>query len=396
MTPRQRIELRRSEIRSRLGEVAGLTGDAVTDEIATERTTLFNELEATEPQLRAAIAAEPDPDETRTDSAEEREVRSLIDRSNLGQALADSISRGVLTGPEAELAAARRCGSKIPFDLIERRASVSVPTSGSGESTDSHEILRQIFSTPVSAFCGCERPRVATGVHAYPIIGTGSTVENPAQGAAVSESSPAITAKTISPSRLTAQIRFQIEDAAILPMLETSLQQNLREAIADALEKEAVGSLQSTKADVAPAAATTTVTYQVWRALVVGGIDGTLAQSVKDVKMLVGTTSIRQLEVIDFTASADSYTAADFSRMKAGGVMSSVHCAAASANDQEVIVIRGMHPGSLVQPVWEGFEVIRDRYTDAGKGEIILTGIVLQGIDVPRSAVYSRESIQLA
>ena len=396
MTPRQRIELRRSEIRSRLGEVAGLTGDALTDEIATERTTLFNELEASEPQLRAAIASEPDSDERRTDAAEDREVRSLIERSNLGQALADSISRGVLTGTELELSEARGCGGKIPFDLIERRAAVTVPASGSGESTDSHEILRQIFETPVSAFCGCERPRVATGVHAYPIIGPGSTVENPAQGAAVSESSPAITAKTISPTRLTAQIRFQIEDAAILPMLETSLQQNLREAIADALEKEAVEALQSAKADAPPAGATVAVTYQIWRSLVVGGIDGTLAQSVKDVKMLVGTDSIRKLETVDFTANADSYTAADFSRMKAGGIMSSVHCVAAASNDQEVVLIRGMHPGSLIQPVWEGFEVIRDRYTDAGKGEIILTGIVLQGIDVPRNAVFSRESIQLA
>ena len=60
MTPRQRIELRRSEIRERLAAVAELTGDKLTEEVKTERGALLVELRESEPQLQAAIAAEPE------------------------------------------------------------------------------------------------------------------------------------------------------------------------------------------------------------------------------------------------------------------------------------------------------------------------------------------------
>ena len=58
MTSRQRIELRRSEIRSRLGEIAEIAGDALTKTIVTERDGLMTELRTSEPQLRAAIESE--------------------------------------------------------------------------------------------------------------------------------------------------------------------------------------------------------------------------------------------------------------------------------------------------------------------------------------------------
>ena len=396
MTPRQTLEVRRSEIRSRLGEVAALNGDELTDAIQTERDALLSELTATEPQLRAAIAAEPDPDEQITDPGENRELRALIQRGNLGAAMRDTLTRGALTGAEAELAAARECGGKIPFDLIERRAAATIPASGSGQAVESHEILPQIFETPVSAFVGCERPRVMSGTHAYPIIGTGATVETPAQGTAVTESSPTITAKTITPSRVTAQIRFQVEDAATLPMMETALQENIRAGIADALEKQCVAKLFSTATDAAPTAETNALTYAIWLAKVSGAIDGVHAASVADIRQLVGVDSIKKLETSYYSESADPFTAADFSRVRTAGIMATVHAPAAASSAQEVLVVRGMHPGSLVQPVWEGFEIIRDRYTDAGSGEVLLTGIVLQGVDVPRSAVFSRESIKVS
>ena len=58
MTARQKIELRRSEVRQRLGAIAELEGDARTDAITTEQSALMTELRASEGQLQAAIAAE--------------------------------------------------------------------------------------------------------------------------------------------------------------------------------------------------------------------------------------------------------------------------------------------------------------------------------------------------
>ncbi len=66
MTTRQKIELRRSEIRQRLGEISALEGEARTEEVATEQTALMTELRESESRLQAAIASEEQDDRLRS------------------------------------------------------------------------------------------------------------------------------------------------------------------------------------------------------------------------------------------------------------------------------------------------------------------------------------------
>ena len=60
MTPRQKIEIRLSEVRQRLNEIAGLEGDAFTDEVRNEATALHVEFGDLETRHRSAIMAEGD------------------------------------------------------------------------------------------------------------------------------------------------------------------------------------------------------------------------------------------------------------------------------------------------------------------------------------------------
>ena len=118
MTPRQKLELRRSEVRKRLGEIAALEGDALTDEVREERGTLLAELQDSEGQLQAAIRAEEEDTETaRRDRAgadaeraaetpEEREFRALEDGVELRNYAAAAVEGRALAGREAELEAA--------------------------------------------------------------------------------------------------------------------------------------------------------------------------------------------------------------------------------------------------------------------------------------------------
>ena len=79
MTNTQKLTIRASEIRQRLNEISGLEDSALTDEIRAESDTLQTEYRDTETKLRAAVAAEGDPGETRTvrvpEDAEARERR---------------------------------------------------------------------------------------------------------------------------------------------------------------------------------------------------------------------------------------------------------------------------------------------------------------------------------
>lgn len=404
----QRIELRRSEIRQRLAAIGAMTGDDRTDEIIAERDSLIAEYSGTEPELRAAhiaedtdgVAREP---QVREGDGERVELRGLIEAASLGAALGAMLrGGGHLRGPEAELAEHRGCRvGEIPIDLLlprgaEHRAAVTTPAAGAGEHTVSRPVLPQIFPTPIAAFIGVERPMVPIGTSSFPYISAGSSVGTPSAGTAVGESSVAISAKTISPGRVAASVRFGIESEYVLPDLESALRQNMAAAIGDKLEEKLVDKLQSSDADSAPTAASTTIDYNGWRKLVVDSVDGTLAGGVEDMRAIVNVDSYRKLAQVDFATSADSFTAIDFSRQKSGGIMTSPHAKATSSNDAEVALIRGRHPGSIVQPVWSGVRVERDPYTDAPKGEIVLTATVLTGIAIPRAAVFLRESVQLA
>ena len=85
MTTKTKLELRASEIRSRLAEIAALEGDDFTDEVRSEATGLHTEMRATEERLQAAIVAEPEgaakavtePPED-SESRERRALRGLL------------------------------------------------------------------------------------------------------------------------------------------------------------------------------------------------------------------------------------------------------------------------------------------------------------------------------
>ena len=342
----------------------------------------------------ARIAGEP-----AASGPEDIEFRALRSRANLGRAVMNALAGISPTGAEAELAQHRGIGdNRIPLDLFA--AAVTVPASGSGQETNTAGILPQLFESPVSRFLGVERPRVGVGEASYPIIGTGSTIEQPGQGVAVTESSPAVSVKTATPKRVTGQIRFQVEDAALLPNMEEALRRNLSEAIADGLEKQVVQALQSADVSSAPTAEGTTNTFKTFRAKLLALLDGPHASRVGDLRTLVNFHSLQALEALEFATATNpagaSYTAADWMREHGGGVIGSVHMSAHSSNVSEFNVMLGMHRGSLLQPLWEGVRVIRDELTDAGKGEVLITALVLQDTVVARAAAFSRQSVKTA
>ena len=94
MTTLQKLELRRSEIRSRLGELAAL--DTLTDEQKTETDRLTKEFQEKETQYRAAVIAEGERAQTREfgNDGEAAEIRAIKRRSSLRNYL-DAAGKGV-------------------------------------------------------------------------------------------------------------------------------------------------------------------------------------------------------------------------------------------------------------------------------------------------------------
>ena len=117
---RMRIELRRSEIRGRLGEIAELTGEALTEDIGTERDTLMVELRNSEPQLRAAIEADGgDRTETTDGTAGDAQMRALVAKANVGEIFDAAVEHRSIDGATAELQEHYKLQpNQIPLEML--------------------------------------------------------------------------------------------------------------------------------------------------------------------------------------------------------------------------------------------------------------------------------------
>ena len=76
MTNSQRLAVRLSEIRQRLNEIAGLKGDAFTDEIRQESDKLQADFRDKETQYRAAVIAEGETERRAAADGEGAELRA--------------------------------------------------------------------------------------------------------------------------------------------------------------------------------------------------------------------------------------------------------------------------------------------------------------------------------
>ena len=111
MTESQKIELRRSRVRERLGEIAKLAGDAHTDEVQAEERALQDEYGSLELRHRSAIISEDVAlDNAKGEAgdldAEQRERIELRSKASLTAYLTAAAQGRMVSGPEHELSAA--------------------------------------------------------------------------------------------------------------------------------------------------------------------------------------------------------------------------------------------------------------------------------------------------
>ncbi len=213
MTAKQRLEIRASEIRGRLAELAEV--ETLEDEQRSEISTLRGEMRDTETQLQAAIEAEPEVRETET-TTEDRELEVIISGASVGEIMAAAVEHRSTDGQTRELQAHRKLRSNvIPLDLlpglaglaeIEERAVTPAPST---VGANQQEIIHPVFPMTVADFLGIPRPTVAVGESVYPVLSTGATAATPAAGGNVGETTGAFTASSLEPSRLQASFFYR-------------------------------------------------------------------------------------------------------------------------------------------------------------------------------------------
>ena len=410
MSPRQRLELRRSEIRQRLGELAALVGDALTKTVTVERDGIMAELRASEPQLQAAIAAEA-ADETRRDDVEggaitpeERERLELRSRASLGNYLVAAMRGRAPNGAEAELQQAAGVDG-IPIELwnvprpearqnggdMETRAVTAAPATV-GINLD---VLRpMVFAPSIVDKLLVAMPAVKSGTFATGTITTAATADAVAKGADVPETDGGFTVATTTPHRVGASLNLSAEDIAAVGQqnFESILRQHISLALSDKLDdlllngaaadNDLSGFFARLTDPAAPAAGL--VNFDGFLAQFAGGIDGLWASTMSEVAIVAGVDTYRlsartfRDRVIDTGqrggVSLGGTSFADYARQHTAGWWTNKRMPATAVGIQQAILCRKGRstmptPTRLaVAPHW-GYISVDDIFTGARKGE---------------------------
>ena len=407
MTPRMKIELRRSEVRTRLGEIAELAGDALTENIVTERDGLMAELRTSEPQLRAAIEAEGG--ETRTDALDDgegAELRALTARASIGSIFASVMEHRSTDGATAELQQHHRLApNQIPLALVrepvEERAVTPGPTN---VGTNQAAVIGGVFPRAAATWLSVDMPTVGVGEAVFPVLTQNAVVGTPAENAIPTgtglgtegETTGSFSAEVLSPSRLQASFFYSREDAARFMNMDIALRENLGEALSDKLDAEIIAGTDGLLAgtNLTKVAATNPTTYGGFKGLVFDAIDGKFAWGSEDVRVLVAPLTLGHMSR-SFLASADSRSADEALKAAAGGVRVSAHIPAAANSKQDTIARRGMRR-DMVAPMWEGVTLIPDEITKASTGQIVVTAVMLYAVKILRTDGFRRVEVQFA
>ena len=212
MKASQKIALEMSEKREKLNAL--LAVDELTEDQRSEMGVLTTRLQGLETEARAAIMAEDVPTITTTTVAdgEDRELRSLIGRANVGNIFEAALEHRATTGPEAELQGHFHLAANvIPLTLLETRAVTPAPGQ---VAQNQSAIIPGVFPMSCASFLAVDMPTVATGDAVYPVLTTNADAGTPAENAVQAETTGSFSADVLSPSRLQASFFYSREDRA--------------------------------------------------------------------------------------------------------------------------------------------------------------------------------------
>ena len=420
MTPAMKIQLRLSQVRSRLNEISGLEGDAFTDEIRSEAESLQNEYSGLEVRHQAAIVAEGEPETRALDGpdAEMRERIELRSKASLTGYLQAALAGRQVMGAEAELQAAAGIGNGIPLELwdvpVETRADASTAAPGTvGVNLD--RIRPAVFANSIAPRLNIEMPRVESGTYASATITTSLSAGSKAKGAAQESTAAAFTVSSVTPKRISARLGIRIEDIASVGQanFESILRENLSLVLSDELDDQAINGVfvDGTNNDLDgifqaltdPADPTAVADFDAFVAAFAGGVDGLWSSTLKDVAVVCGPSTY-QLSAKTFrdvgtnNGHRGDIAFSDYAMAHAGGWWTNKRMPAAASNIQQAILHRKGRSGmrTAVCPHWNEIS-IDDIYSGSAKGERYFTMHVLLGdVILVQPSAYGQVAFKLA
>ena len=421
MTDLQRIELRQSQVRERLNEIAGIV--ELTDEQRAEAASLESEYTDLETRYRAATIAASDAHESRqagtATDGEGAEIRQLREAARLGAYLEAAGGGGQLpAGPEADLNAALEIRAQTPGAVavpwavldtpgpVEIRQDAVTDTSALGGGTAQRSILQRLFGRDILDALGVRLDSVPPGLARWPLLTGGETPAQVAEGTGHDAAAATFTVQGLTPKRLTGAYVWTVEQAAQVSDIESALRADLAAAVRSDMSRQVLtgdGTAPNvtgilTRLAAPTPAPTVEAGFSDYAASAAQAVDGLHASGEGEVMALWGVDTYKHAAGVVLT-SGNGTSALAALRSRARGVMASSYIAAPTNDVQDAIYHAGADTmrGDSIAAVWPALELIRDPYSGAASGTVRLTSITLWDCYTAfRAAAYQRQSFKLA
>ena len=403
MTILQGLQVKQSTIRESICALLAL--ETRTEEQDGELVKLTAEGQKIEPEIRAALVAEPAPAETLVKGdAEARELQRITERANVGDILSATFEKRNTSGEAAELQKHYGIGShQIPLEMlrvdrgVESRAAATVPAS-IGDASQA-QVVTPVFASGDGAFLGIERPTVPVGDAAYPVLSTVPSVKGPfTDSTEAAQTDAEFVATNLSPERLQASFSYRRTDAARFAGLDAALRLALNGGLQEKLDQQAIEGTDGllTATNLPNNNVSTISTFALYLSgLLYGRVDGRFARTPSDVKMIVGAPTFAHASAA-YKGNNSDESGVERLQEKSGGLMVSAHVPDVASNRQNCLIRLGMERGAAVQPMWQGVSLIVDEFTRAAFGEIIVHAVLLSNFAITRKAQWSKRQTQHA
>ena len=401
MTDLMRLNLRATEIRARLSELAGAD---LTDEHRSELDTLRNEYRDNETKTGALIIAGDTPTETVT---EDRQLSELRGKVNFGRYVAAALARRGADGAEREYNEERGIDADhFPLDILADAAGVEHRAKRDGDAdANAGTWLDRVFMDTAAESIGVSFRNVAPGVAAYPVTTAGGSPGQRGREQAATESTYTVAVTEIKPARRAVHGIYSIEDAARLPGLADAIARDMAAAMVDSVDKAIFNgdpNADEAGADIVglktAAISETTITQtnkvkgdELLKAFL-AYVDGQYAASMSDVRIAASVGSNVLWGGTVHAAAVSNQTVASF--LRENGVQwvtrQGIDTATAAGDFGAYIGLGRGIEGAGIAAVWEAAQLITDPYTGAKSGEVQLTLNYLWQFGLPRTANYKR------
>ena len=398
MNALQKAQLALEEKRAALGKL--LDAEERGDDWADKLTKAKEAVTSAQTVVAVTGLTEPEVEESRTDTKAGAELRGLMDGANVG-AMFDSILGG--SRPSGEIAELQEHyeleSNQIPVQLLTRRHDDEIEkravTPAPGQVDQNQQgIIPYVFPQSAAAFLGVDQPVVPVGDAVFPVLTSELSVGTPAENTDQDETTGAFSAEVLSPSRLQASFFYSREDRARFAGMDAALRENLSMGLSDGLDKVIIagtnGLLTGTNLPNNAQAAGTTFDQYISQ-LAFGRVDGRLAATTSDVRVVMGSVSYADAGSTYRNTSVDR-TALDRLMELTGGVRVSSHVPAAASNKQNAVVRVGNNR-DMVAPIWSGISLIVDEITKAKAGQIVITAIMLHAVKILRQSGYHKQEV---